>query len=225
MGDFLSHIAPIEVNIPRTALICGRFTLDHYTQWQFAALQITCPDSLASAVDKRKAEFLAGRAMANAALHALDRPPATVPIGANRAPNWPQGITGSISHARGHCAAIVSTSPDVHLGVDIEALATAGALKAIRKTALTTPERALLEGYPDAFATLIFSAKETIFKALHPIVQSYFGFDAARLLTPPKDGSAHFTLTRGLHDTLREGTLLNVQYRLRDDHVVTWLCV
>lgn len=225
MPDFPSHITEIDPNLPQTALLCGRFNLANFTPDRFAALQIACPDSLKPAADKRKAEFLAGRAMAKRALQSLNQPPADIPIGPTRAPIWPRGIAGSISHARGHCAAIITTRPNTDLGVDIEAIATGTALKAIREKALTSPEHALLTGQPDSLATLIFSAKETLFKALYPTVQSHFGFDAARLMQLPSNGNARLILTRTLHASLTEGAVFDVHFHTADDHVLSWLAV
>ena len=225
MREFLSQTTGIDPNLAQTALIAGRFALDHFTQDDFTALNISCPDSLAAAADKRRAEFLAGRAMAMQALTALNHPRADLPIGPTRAPIWPAGIAGSISHARGHCAAIVTRAPNTDLGIDIEAIATGTALKAILKTALTPPEHALLDAHPETLATLIFSAKETLFKALHPTVQRHFGFDAARLIALPKNGTARLILTRSLHANHAEGAAFDVHFRIAPDHVLTWLAV
>lgn len=225
MADFLTDITEIDPNMTQTALLTGRFTAETFTPDHFAALKVTCPETLLAAAPKRQAEFLAGRAMAKQALQSLNQPSKDIPIGPTRAPIWPEGIAGSISHARGHCAAIVTTLPNTDLGVDIEGIATGTALKAIRKKALTCLENTLSADQPDSLATLIFSAKETLFKALYPTVQTHFGFDAACLAHIPAHGQARFILTRDLHATLKAGTAFDVRYRLNPDHVLTWLAV
>lgn len=212
------------------ALIRARFALDRFSPALFDRLGIPCPTTLVRAAEKRRAEFLAGRAMARAALKTLALPAVEIAIGPDRAPIWPQGVLGSISHARGHCAAIVApeASPRSQgLGIDIEAYAAPRAQAALVKIALSNTERALLDGKsgfpPDRLATLIFSAKETLFKALYPVVRAHFGFDAAVLSELPAPDHLTLRLTRSLHPTLREGAAFNLRYVLNEDHLVTWM--
>src|SRR5215469_16812348 len=63
---------------------------------------------VARAVEKRRAEFATGRACAHAALDAWGAPDAPLLPGPDRAPLWPDGFVGSISHARGACAAVAA---------------------------------------------------------------------------------------------------------------------
>ncbi|WP_376870760.1 4'-phosphopantetheinyl transferase [Albirhodobacter sp. R86504] len=222
---------------PTPVLLRARFHIERFDPALFDALECPCPASLHTAALKRRAEFLAGRAMAKAALEACALPSPEIPIGLDRAPIWPTGATGSISHARGHCAAVAmpAARPNVALGVDIEAFANPRAATAIRKIALTPVDHAALKAHsapPDAedrLATLIFSAKETLFKTLYPTVRAHFGFDAAAVaqLAPAGDaaqtGTLTLRLTRALHPTLPAGAAFAVRFTLRDDHLLTWL--
>ena len=79
-------------------------------------LGLALPVTLDKAVQKRKAEFLAGRYCARAALAQLDGSLAVnIGIGANREPLWPPGFVGSITHPWlrvGHrCAPGAGTRP------------------------------------------------------------------------------------------------------------------
>ena len=49
----------------------------------------------------RKLEFNMGRAYARSALSKLGVHDADLPMGGDRAPVWPEGLTGSITHAAG----------------------------------------------------------------------------------------------------------------------------
>lgn len=232
-NGFLRDPEQIVTGQSDTLLLRARFTLERFSPELFDALGILCPASLSAAVDKRRAEFLAGRAMVKMAFQTLGLPDADIPIGPDRAPVWPLGVAGSISHARGHCAAILCANPERftrHFGVDIEAYASPRAQAAIAKIALTESDRALLAASgpqaplaSDRLATLIFSAKETLFKALYPQVRAYFGFDAAALTASPAHDHLTLRLTRPLHAKLPEGAEFTLRYALREDHLVTWL--
>lgn len=73
------------------------------------------------AVPARVAEYHAGRAAARAAMVTLGLPPRPIPMGPDRAPIWPSGLTGSISHTARSCVAAVGMSDDwAGIGVDLE---------------------------------------------------------------------------------------------------------
>ena len=71
---------------------------------------------------KRNHEFLLGRLAIKDALGSLGNVPAWIerdPL--TKAPNWPKGIAGSLSHSSGLALAVVSDSPPIlGLGVDLE---------------------------------------------------------------------------------------------------------
>lgn len=137
-------------------------------------------------IDKRHREFAAGRRAARAAMAALGLPPAAIPMGPDRAPVWPGGVTGSISHTDTHCLAAVTRTDatragDVKsLGLDLEPdmalepelwpeICTSAELDWLDTR--PAPERGRL-------ARLIFSAKECVYKAQYPLTGMMLGFDA-----------------------------------------------
>src|SRR5947208_1552294 len=76
---------------------------------------------LGNVVPARRREFRAGRLYARQALRGLGIPETAIPIGPDRAPIWPKGVVGSISHSRNLCAAVVGLSADyLGIGIDIE---------------------------------------------------------------------------------------------------------
>lgn len=142
--------------------------------------------AVAGAVPARQAEFAAGRAAARAALLALGLPPAAVPAGANRAPCWPPGITGSISHADGMALAVLAPGKQcAGLGIDAEP---DEPFPDDLLASITRPEeRRWLAARPDPAraARLLFSAKEAAYKCQFPSSQSLIGFDALRISVLP----------------------------------------
>ena len=127
------------------------------------------------AVPTRRAEFAAGRAAARAAMAALGLPPAPIPMGEDRAPVWPAGVTGSISHCAGACLAVAGlTERWGGLGVDVEPLAP---LDPSLWPVILTPT----EGQGGLLALRSFVAKEAAYKAQYPLSRTVFDFHTLRL--------------------------------------------
>ncbi|MYS25239.1 4'-phosphopantetheinyl transferase EntD (siderophore biosynthesis) [Streptomyces sp. DvalAA-14] len=145
-------------------------------------------EAVARAVAKRRGEYAAGRACARAALAELGHPPGPILREAERgAPVWPAGVVGSITHTDGYRAAAVARTEDVlTLGIDAEPH---GPLpEGVLDVILATPaERAALDGHTARrpgihWDRLLFSAKETVYKAWYPFHRRMLGFTEAELL-------------------------------------------
>jgi len=137
------------------------------------------------AVEKRRVEFSAGRALAREALADLGLPGVTIPRGPDRAPVWPGGVTGSISHTKDWCGVALARTRDVAaLGIDGEL---AEPLKReLWRHICVEEELSFLDtcsGSLDAgvVAKLIFSAKESAYKAQYALSRKYLGFAAMRI--------------------------------------------
>jgi len=147
--------------------------------------------AVARAVQRRRAEFTAGRACARAALAALGCPPGPIPRDTERgAPVWPAGVVGSITHCDGYRAAAVARAADIlTLGIDAEPHGPLpdGVLKIITATAAETDSLAALSGQAPGihWDRLMFSAKETVYKAWYPYHRRFLGFEEAELLLAP----------------------------------------
>ena len=148
--------------------------------------------AVAQAVATRRAEFTTARACARAALTRLGLPGAAVPVGEKRAPVWPDGIVGAITHCAGFRAAAVAWRDEVRtVGLDAEPHAALpdGVLEAVSDAG----ERAVLDRLarerPDVrWDKLLFSAKESVYKAWFPLTGRWLGFEDAELV-PAADGT------------------------------------
>jgi enterobactin synthetase component D len=103
----------------------------------------------------------------------------------DRAPIWPEGIVGSITHTAGFAAAAVAWAADIPgLGIDSERIidpAMAGDIADI----CMVDEGTLFEA-PDGrsfceFCTFVFSAKEAVFKCLFPLTRKFLEFSDVRI--------------------------------------------
>lgn len=130
------------------------------------------------AVPARVAEFTGGRLAARAAMAQLGLAPQPIPMRADRAPDWPPGVIGSISHACGLCLAIAAPAGAWRgIGVDIEADVDMPA-EMISEIASQQELARLAPLSAPRAAMRIFSAKEAAYKAQYPLTQARFGFDA-----------------------------------------------
>ena len=135
-------------------------------------------------VQKRREEFSTGRLCAHTAMRSVLSQANQAPLlpGSKREPLWPEGLIGSISHSADCCVAVVSSDPTIKsLGIDIEKRE--GIKTGVRDLICLPEELSLLgefEQNPEAWK-LIFSAKESVYKALFPVLQKWIGFSDATL--------------------------------------------
>ena len=191
----------------------------------FTAAGLVIPPELSRAVDKRKIDFLAGRYCATKAIAkhlGQDDWLEEIPIGESRAPLWPLKLIGSITHTKKYGAAIIANDSDyVGIGIDAEAL--------IKNASHDLAKHICCEGELETWLkrpfsqtellTLIFSAKETLFKCIYPSQLDFFGFHDARL----RHIGEHFVsleLCRKV-GVFPKGYSLEIQYHLRDNMFLT----
>ncbi|MHB1210257.1 MAG: 4'-phosphopantetheinyl transferase family protein [Acidimicrobiales bacterium] len=122
--------------------------------------------TLTRATVDRLREFRTARRCAREALDRLGVMPAAIPVAASRAPVWPPGVLGSITHCRGYRAAAVTREADFSaIGIDAEENLPLPA--GVDSVVFSSAERAglaTLSG-PQAWDRLLFSAKESLYKA------------------------------------------------------------
>ena len=158
-------------------------------------------DLIATAVDKRRREFVTARRCAREALGKLGYAAAPIRSGPNREPQWPSGLVGSITHTTTYRAAAVAPRRLLaSVGIDAEEN---DALPGDIGELVTVPgEREMLNVLARAFPAvhwdrLLFSAKEAIFKAWYPLTNRWLGFEDARVAIDPAGAFAAKLLIDG----------------------------
>jgi 4'-phosphopantetheinyl transferase EntD len=126
---------------------------------------------------KRRLEYVCGRLCARRGLIDLGTSHLRIAVAPSRAPIWPIGVVGSISHTDTFAAAAVASRGRLRsLGIDSERIVTRDVAAVILSECLREAEKAYLsEADPngvETICTLLFSAKETVFKALCPLTGS-----------------------------------------------------
>jgi 4'-phosphopantetheinyl transferase EntD len=148
--------------------------------------------AVAGAVVERRREFATVRYCARTALRRLGVPAAPILPDEDRAPRWPDGVVGSMTHCAGYRAAVVARTSEYRaVGIDAEphAEVPAPALDLI----LRDDERERLPALADAHRGLhwdriIFCAKEAVYKAWFPLTRRWLDFSDVSI-APRVDGT------------------------------------
>lgn len=175
------------------------------------------------ATQQRYRHFLAGRQCASSALAVagyvgswqLEKDVSGLPM-------WPPGWQGSISHTEGRAVAVVCPAKAcLALGVDIERTLSFDCACELSADVAGAAELEILRrlGYQKSM-TLLFSAKESIYKALYPKVRQFKEFSAARLVSH-EEGCLTFELAESWSADWMQGRTLCVFYSFFDEYVLT----
>jgi len=144
-----------------------------------------------NAIDKRRVEFVTGRALARQALRRIGVEAASIASGPKGDPVWPAGIVGSITHCAGYRACAVARAEEVgSVGIDAEVHAPlpGGVLEDV--ASLLEQQRlraAAREGLH--LDRVLFSAKEAVYKAWFPLAGRWLGFEDVDMEIGLHDGT------------------------------------
>ncbi|NVZ19712.1 4'-phosphopantetheinyl transferase family protein [Pseudomonas costantinii] len=221
---------PLPAPLPGTVFLSTRFDPALLIADDFQRCAVPPPASIQRSVAKRQAEFLAGRLCARAALQQLDHLECVPAIGEDRAPVWPEHISGSITHSTGHAAAIVGHKAQWRgLGMDLENVLTLERAERLAGEILTADELQRMAAIPREqvalLVTLTFSAKESLFKALYPIVQKRFYFEHAEVLAWSESGHVRLRLLTDLSAEWCHGKELDGQFALHDGQLLSLVAI
>ena len=153
---------------------------------------------------RRLNEFSLARTCARHAIARLGMLPAPILVGAHREPIWPPELVGSITHCQGYCAAAVAYKKSLStLGIDAEIHAALPG-EVTDQIALPTERLQLAElaRYPLHWDTVLFSAKESVYKAWYPLTGRWLGFEDASITIDPFNGS--FTARLSIRSTAEQ---------------------
>ncbi|AHM73332.2 4'-phosphopantetheinyl transferase family protein [Yersinia hibernica] len=214
------------------------FDVNVYRDELFTVYGIAFPGSLQKAVAKRRAEYLAGRFVARQVLNMLEVRDYSLLNGIDRAPCWPTGLIGSISHntQRALCGAqiiapaneLLDVSRRLHgIGLDIESLIAVERADNLWPGILSEEEYYCFQDGPLPFnqlLTLAFSAKESLFKAVYPQLGRYFDFLEAKLLSYSLDtGRFELQLLRELSEDFPAGRCFTGCFTLNNHDIQTFI--
>lgn len=227
MDRFLSNAKPVSwFDNDALSVFQADFDADCYSDALIPRLNAGYGALIQNAVLKRKSEFIAGRYCAHQSLLPWGMSDSLIGIGEGRCPVWPQGIVGSISHCHAYALAATATTDNLFaLGLDVEDPVSEETRNNIQKVVINDNELFLLtqSERPDIAFTLIFSMKESFFKAAYPHVKFYFDFPAISLTRIDWEaGSVLFEINQPLGSVFTVGSVFSGQFKiLENEKVVT----
>ena len=176
---------------------------------------------------RRQLSFRLGRWAARRALSALGEPE-SVPLlpRPDGSVGWPPGVCGALSHSQGYAVAIAARTRDAcGLGIDLELLSRVVQPEVARRICgpheLAWVHESPLEA---GLRTLtVFSAKESVFKALGPLYGRRFGFLQARL-HPVGSDRFEAEILFYLNERFRAGSRVPVIVTREEEFLLTY-CV
>lgn len=186
--------------------------------------------AVSRAVGRRRQEYTSVRYCARLALAELGLPPSAIPTGAHREPLWPRGIVGSLTHCDGYRAAALAHAVDVtSVGIDAELHDSlpSEALGLVTSAGERDHLATLTERRPDVhWDHVLFSAKESVFKAWWPLTGRWLGFEDASLRFDPVAGTfaAHLLVEPPSVGDMRLA-VFSGRWTVRDDLIRTTVTV
>ncbi|MGH8047329.1 MAG: 4'-phosphopantetheinyl transferase family protein [Chthoniobacterales bacterium] len=149
--------------------------------------------ALGEANSKRREEFTTARACAREALERIGFPNIAVPAGPKGEPIWPHGVTGSITHCEGfYACALARSSAPLAIGIDTEINQPlpAGVLHDVADNREAGRMNSLSQMLPSvSWDRVLFSAKESVYKAWFPLANAWLGFEDAAVTIDPTENT------------------------------------
>ncbi|MFJ8110478.1 4'-phosphopantetheinyl transferase [Streptomyces sp. NPDC096132] len=173
----------IEELLPESVVAVEALGVEGVREFEDAPLYPEEEALVARSVAKRRREFTVVRSCARRAMEKLGVPPQPVLPGERGAPQWPDGLTGSMTHCEGYCAAALVRAADLaSLGIDAEPdePLPQGVLSAVALPAEEERLGRLSAERPGVhWDRLLFSAKESVYKAWFPLTRKWLDFSEA----------------------------------------------
>lgn len=144
--------------------------------------------ALGRVAEGRRREFATTRACAHRALERLGRPAAAILRGADREPLWPPGVVGSLTHCSGYRAAAVACDQAFWaIGIDAE-LHRPIEPRIVARISDAEERRWMRRLGPGGtfWEVVLFSAKESIYKAWYPLTHRWLDFTDVSLRIDPE---------------------------------------
>ncbi|MBE7216876.1 MAG: 4'-phosphopantetheinyl transferase superfamily protein [Caulobacteraceae bacterium] len=211
---------PLGPDAPTHASLI-RFDPQRFAPSAFEDWNIQAPARIAGGDLGRQADFFYGRLAARRAGAAAGIVIENLPITASRAPAWPPGVIGSISHSEGVAVAAVMPAGDQRgFGIDVERVISTEVMREILPVVMGPGELAAIMSNRHALSmeqlsTIVFSLKEAFFKAVFRAVNYYFDFSAVRITKVDAEAfCVRLEVVQTLTEDLKEGEIFTGGYKL-----------
>ncbi|HCI75092.1 MULTISPECIES: 4'-phosphopantetheinyl transferase family protein [unclassified Psychrobacter] len=202
------------------------YNSSHFNPSLYNELPFSEPNNIKQSINKRRAEFLAGRIVAAMALFKEGSPILSVTNGARREPICYSNYNVSITHTNEMSAAIAKKSSFIYgVGVDCEKIMSLKTAKNLSTAILCGNDRSFYHkdhiSY-EFFCTLVFSAKEALFKTIYSHIKCYVGFEAA-MLTKVDYKKQTFEIIVSEDIQLAVSNNFSGGYKVYGNHIITFI--
>lgn len=223
--QLLQFAQPIQLNENITSYILALTNVKGI--WQ--SYDLARPDYLLNAIPKRLDEFYAGRILAQGILQRHFNCVTPISSLQHKLPIWPQGLSGSISHSNQHVIVTVAANAQ-YLGIDIEQVVEERFAHESHALILTGTELQLwqsgqINGFDFCqYVTLIFSLKESLYKAVYPVAQHYIDFlEAAVVQVDMQQQTVKLEFCNEIRQ--KYGLLVHYQgdWKIQENYVLSWV--
>lgn len=210
---------------PGILLLDARFAPEHFDESLFQQLGIPAPDRLRQALRKRRAEYLASRYLVQQALATFGVHNFVLHNDSARAPQWPDGVCGSLSHSHDRVCALLTRRSDRLLGIDCEQVMANATAQEMAEMIVTPAEQQRLSGLQRPFEqllTAVFSVKESLYKAVWPQLGQFMTFSDAEVVAV-SEACQRMTLrlTRGWSAAFYEGRTFHARLQWQPGAVMS----
>ncbi|ARD38685.1 hypothetical protein B6E78_04145 [Edwardsiella ictaluri] len=227
-SDFLHDYRPFPLPDLNGGIIGCQFFKKYYEDRLFSALGVSFPPLLNKALPIRRAEYLAGRALAKinlAQLHIFDH---QLLPDRNGVPQWPTCISGSLSHNRDMAICVTLPCEQARMvGIDIEKLISPEDAQLLWRHIISPQEYAFLLTQPLDFhqmLTLVFSAKESFYKLVFPKTRAAMIFHSVKIVAfDLSSGVFSLTIPDELIALFPSRRYTEGRFLLMDDNVITFM--
>ncbi len=229
---FINSIDAIRLNSQCPfSIYLAEYHIKSFKPELFASESIKPPANFYKCVEKRLAEYLAGRCCAQKALQSLGILGFDILSAEDRSPVWPTKIAGSITHSSRFAAAACTLDFNVGVGIDIEKVFHAKQLR-LEEHICSSNEISYLQSLQskldiNTLFTLVFSAKESLYKALYPTINLFFSFDFIEVISIDLDHSiVTFHVAKNIGNKIISGTQFNCYYQMiNNTHCLTYCAI
>lgn len=220
---YINRLAPTEY----VQWVFCEFDAKQYHESLFLDNNIPLKKDIINSVVQRKGEYLAGRIASSLAQYLLGLSPEPVGTGQHRNPIWPTNTLGSITHANSYAIVAMARAQYIQrIGIDYEPWIDASTIKSVIDIIMSDQEKKIIidSRTPKKDITIIFSAKESLFKALYDECGEFKDFHAAEFVTiDHKRSTLRLRLTESWSNKLRAGTIFDLEYITHHEGVITYL--
>lgn len=222
-GQFICRAA-FSASSP--VLACAAFDSAAFSPHLYQHYNIPCPMAISGAARKRQAEYLASRWLVRSIAASCGIKNFILTNNPDRSPRWPTALTASLSHTGG--MVFLLADPQKRLaGNDTEQWMCRHTASQISGILMDEEEEKLLASVqlsPEQAVTLLFSLKESLYKALWPQVRQYIDFLQVRLLAIDEmHSTACLQLKQTLSQGYTQGRCFTVSYAITRQRVFSWI--